>query len=46
MRHRFLVLAVGGAAMLAFPATGLADTIDVSLVSRSSAPYARRTGGT
>jgi Right handed beta helix region len=29
MRHRFLGLAVGVAALLAFPATGLADTIDV-----------------
>jgi len=29
MRHRFLASAVGGAALLAFPATGMADTIDV-----------------
>jgi Right handed beta helix region len=29
MRLRFLGLAIGGAALLAFPATGLADTIDV-----------------
>ena len=29
MRLRFLGLALGGAALLAFPATGMADTIDV-----------------
>jgi hypothetical protein len=29
MRHRFLGIAVGVAALLAFPATGVADTIDV-----------------